>query len=159
VGPVAAGWWLFTVAVALVLVTFVHFLGGEEREAPVRDIYAVYGNPVWGVLALVVLYGLLLSLATLLVAALRAVSSRRARLGGKDNDQGCLLRRPGVGGLACRERVRDQGGDPPFVGMVSKVTTLAASSASSAGTAGRRVMMSGASLSTSSSRISGSKGI
>ena len=78
-GPVAAGWWLFTVAVALVLVTFVHFLGGEEREAPVRDIYAVYGNPVWGVLALVVLYGLLLSLATLLVAALRAVSSRRAR--------------------------------------------------------------------------------
>ena len=79
VGPVAAGWWLFTVAVALVLVTFVHFLGGEEREAPVRDIYAVYGNPVWGVLALVVLYGLLLSLATLLVAALRAVSSRRAR--------------------------------------------------------------------------------
>jgi hypothetical protein len=34
---------------------------------------------VWGVLALVVLYGLLLSLATLLVAALRAVSSRRAR--------------------------------------------------------------------------------
>jgi hypothetical protein len=79
VGPVAAGWWLFTVAVALVLVTFVHFLGGEEREAPVRDIYAVYGNPVWGVLALVVLYGLLLSLATLLVAALRAVSSRRVR--------------------------------------------------------------------------------
>jgi hypothetical protein len=79
VGPVAAGWWLFTVAVALVLVTFVHFLGGEEREAPGRDIYAVYGNPVWGVLALVVLYGLLLSLATLLVAALRAVSSRRAR--------------------------------------------------------------------------------
>jgi hypothetical protein len=77
-GRVAAGWWLFTAAVALVLVTFVHYLGVEGREAPVRDIYAVYENPMWGVLALVVLYGLLLSLAALLVAALRAVSSRRA---------------------------------------------------------------------------------
>src|ERR671916_2904627 len=71
-GRVAAGWWLFTAAVALALVTFVHFLGGEEREAPVRDIYAVYGNPLWGVLALVVLFGLLSSLVALLVAALRA---------------------------------------------------------------------------------------
>src|SRR5829696_8550049 len=53
-GRAAAGWWLFTAAVALALVTFVHFLGGEEREAPVRDIYAVYGNPLWGVLALAV---------------------------------------------------------------------------------------------------------
>ena len=79
-GRVAAGWWLFTAAVALALVTFVHFLGGEEREAPVRDIYAVYGNPLWGVLALVVLYGLLISLAALLVAALRALSARRARV-------------------------------------------------------------------------------
>src|SRR5215213_8892246 len=54
--------------------------GGEEREAPVRDIYAVYGNPLWGVLALVVLYGLLVSLAALLMAALRALSARRARV-------------------------------------------------------------------------------
>jgi hypothetical protein len=79
-GRVAAGWWLFTAAVALVLVTFVHFLGGEEREAPVRDIYAVYGNPVWGALALIVLFGLLASLVALLVAALRALSARQARL-------------------------------------------------------------------------------
>jgi len=77
-GRAAAGWWLFTAAVALALVTFVHFLGGEEREAPVRDIYAVYGNPLWGVLALVVLCGLLVSLAALLVAAWRALSARRA---------------------------------------------------------------------------------
>ena len=68
-GRVAAGWWLFTAAVALALVMFVHFLGGEEREAPIRDIYGVYGNPVWGVLALVVLF-----------AALRAVLARRARV-------------------------------------------------------------------------------
>ncbi len=71
-GRVAAGWWLFTAAVALALVTFVHFLGGEEREAPIRDIYAVYASPVWGVLALVVLYGLLSSLLALLVVALLA---------------------------------------------------------------------------------------
>jgi len=75
-GREAAGWWLFTAAVGLALVTFVHFLGGEEREAPVRDIYAVYGDPLWGVLALVVLYGLVISLAALLVAALRAVLAR-----------------------------------------------------------------------------------
>jgi hypothetical protein len=75
-GRVAAGWWLFTAAVALALITFVHFLGGEEREAPIRDIYAVYGNPVWGVLALVVLYGLVISLLALFVAALSALRAR-----------------------------------------------------------------------------------
>jgi hypothetical protein len=64
---------------ALALITSVHFLGGEDREAPIRDIYAVYDNPVWGVLALVVLYGLVLGLAALLVAALRAMSAGRAR--------------------------------------------------------------------------------
>jgi hypothetical protein len=79
-GRVTAGWWLFTAAVALALVMFVHFLGGEEREAPLQDIYGVYGNPVWGVLALVVLYGLILSLTALLFAALRAVLARRARV-------------------------------------------------------------------------------
>jgi len=78
-GRVAAGWWLFTAAAALALVTFVHFLGGEEREAPIRDIYAVYGSPVWGLLALVVLYGLVLSLATLFFMALRAVLAPRTR--------------------------------------------------------------------------------
>ena len=71
------GWWLFTAAVTLALVAFVHFLSREEREAPIRDIYAVYGNPAWGVLALVVLCGLLLSLAALFVTALRAVLARR----------------------------------------------------------------------------------
>jgi hypothetical protein len=79
-GRVAAGWWLFTAAVALALVTSVHFLGGEDREAPIRDIYAVYDDPVWGVMALVVLYGLLPSLAALFVVALRAILARRARV-------------------------------------------------------------------------------
>jgi hypothetical protein len=78
-GRVAAGWWLFTAALALALITSVHFLGGEDREAPIRDIYAVYDNPVWGVLALVVLYGLVLGLVALFVMALRALLARRAR--------------------------------------------------------------------------------
>ncbi len=79
-GRVAAGWWLFTAAVALALVAFVHFLGGEEREAPIRDIFAVYDSPVWSLLALVVLYGLMLSLAVLFVTALRAVLALRTRV-------------------------------------------------------------------------------
>ena len=79
-GWVAAGWWLFTATVALALVAFVHFLGGEEREAPIRDIYSVYDDRVWGLLALVVLYGLVLSLAALFVTALRAVLALRTRV-------------------------------------------------------------------------------
>ena len=80
-GRVAAGWWLFTAAVGLAVVTFVHFLGGEEREAPIRDIYAVYANPLAGLAALVVLAGLLAGLAALLVASLGAL---RARTGEED---------------------------------------------------------------------------
>ena len=79
-GRVAAGWWLFTATVALALVAFVHFLGGEEREAPIRDIYSVYDDRVWGLLALVVLYGLVLSLAAQFVTALRAVLALRTRV-------------------------------------------------------------------------------
>jgi hypothetical protein len=78
-GRLAAGWWLFTAVVALALVSFVHFLGGEEREAPIPDIYGVYDNPAWGALALAVLYGLILSLVALAVAAFRAVVASRAR--------------------------------------------------------------------------------
>ena len=77
-GRVAAGWWLFTAVVALALITFVHFVGAD-REAPIRDIYGAYGNPVWGMLALVVLYGLVLGLTALFVTALRALLARRAR--------------------------------------------------------------------------------
>jgi hypothetical protein len=76
----AVGWWLFTATVALALVAFVHILSGEEREAPIWDIFAVYDSPVWGLLALVVLYGLVLSLASLFVTALRAVLALRKRV-------------------------------------------------------------------------------
>ncbi|MCA1716015.1 MAG: hypothetical protein LC781_03850 [Actinobacteria bacterium] len=77
-GWVVAGWWLFVALVGVVLVFFVHFVSAE-REAPVRDIYAVYGSPVWGVLALVVLTGLLFGLVTLAVTAFRAVVASRAQ--------------------------------------------------------------------------------
>jgi hypothetical protein len=76
-GRVAAGWWLFVGLVGLVLVFSVHFVG-VDRESPIRDIYAVYDNPVWGVLALVVLYGLVFGLAALVAAAFRAVRRGRA---------------------------------------------------------------------------------
>jgi hypothetical protein len=44
-GRLMAGYWLFAAAVLLALVTSVHFVG-EEREASIRDIYAVYDSPV-----------------------------------------------------------------------------------------------------------------
>jgi hypothetical protein len=44
-GRLMAGYWLFAAAVLLALVTSVHFVG-EEREAPIRDIYAVYDSLV-----------------------------------------------------------------------------------------------------------------
>lgn len=72
-GRVAAGWWVFTAVLALV--TFAHFLSGE-REAPIRDIYAVYGSPMAGLAALVVLAGLLAGLSTLLISALGVLRRR-----------------------------------------------------------------------------------
>jgi hypothetical protein len=38
--------------VLVAVVTLAHFVGAQ-REAPIRDIYAVYESPVWGLLALV----------------------------------------------------------------------------------------------------------
>ena len=43
------------------------------------DIYWVYDSPMWGALALVVLYGLVISLVALAVAAFRAVVASRRR--------------------------------------------------------------------------------
>ena len=66
-----AGYWFFVAFVGLALVVSVHFIG-EEREAPMRDIYEVYGSPVAGLLALAVLAALLISLAALVIIAFRA---------------------------------------------------------------------------------------
>ena len=78
-GRLMAGYWLFTAAVLLALVTSVHFVG-EDREAPIRDIYAVYETPVWGFLALVDFTVLIASLAVLAGVAIQALRlARRSR--------------------------------------------------------------------------------
>ena len=75
-GRLMAGYWLFTAAVLLALVTSVHFVG-EDREAPIRDIYAVYDSPVWGFLALVDFTVLVASLVMLAGVAIQAFSIKR----------------------------------------------------------------------------------
>ena len=72
-----AGYWLFTAVVLFAVVTLAHFVGAE-REQPIRDIYAVYENPVWGFLALVDLAAIYLSLAVL-----AGVSIQSLRRGGR----------------------------------------------------------------------------
>ena len=70
-GHLMAGYWLFTAAVLFAVVTLAHFVG-KEREAPVRDIYGVYDNPVWGFLALVDLGVIFVSLTVLAGIAIQA---------------------------------------------------------------------------------------
>ena len=76
-GRLMAGYWLFTAVVGLALVVWVHFVPTRDYEAPIEDIYAVYGSPLAGLLALVVLTGLVSSLAMLLIAAIRALRSTK----------------------------------------------------------------------------------
>jgi hypothetical protein len=75
-GRLIAGYWLFTAVVLIALVISVHFVG-EDREAPIRDIYAVYENPVVGFLALTDLTVLIASLVVLAGLAIRALLTRR----------------------------------------------------------------------------------
>ncbi len=75
-GRLMAGYWLSTAAVLIALVTSVHFVG-EDREAPIRDIYAVYESPVWGFLALVDLTVLMASLVVLAGVAIQALNIKR----------------------------------------------------------------------------------
>src|SRR3712207_9346132 len=74
-GSLIAGYWLLTVAVLSAVVTLAHFVGAQ-REAPIRDIYAVYESPVWGLLALVDLASIYASLAVLAGVAIRAYRRR-----------------------------------------------------------------------------------
>ena len=70
-GRLMAGYWLLTAVVLFAVVTLAHFVGAQ-REAPIRDIYAVYASPVWGLLALVDLAAIYVSLAALAGVAIRA---------------------------------------------------------------------------------------
>ena len=76
-GRSVAGYHLFVALFGLALVGAVHFAPHEGMEAPLRDIYGVYGSPAAGLLALVVLAGLLISLAVLSATALRALRKNR----------------------------------------------------------------------------------
>jgi hypothetical protein len=70
-----AGYWLFTAVVGLSLVVWVHFVPTRDYEAPIEDIYAVYGGVLSGLLALIVLAGLVSSLVTLVVVAIWSLRS------------------------------------------------------------------------------------
>jgi hypothetical protein len=83
-GRLMAGYWRFTAVVGLALVVWVHFVPTADYEAPIEDIYAVYGSPLAGLLALVVLTGLVSSLVTLVISAIRALrSAASSRVQGK----------------------------------------------------------------------------
>ena len=79
-GRLMARYWLFTAVVGLALVVWVHFVPTGDYEAPIEDIYAVYGSPLAGLFALVVLTGLVSSLVALVIVAIQghraAMSSR-----------------------------------------------------------------------------------
>ena len=66
-------YWLFTAVVGLALVVWVHLIPTADYEAPIDDIYAVYGSPLAGLFALVVLVGLVISLAALAIAAVQSL--------------------------------------------------------------------------------------
>ncbi len=74
-GHLMAKYWLFTAVVGLALVIWVHFVPTGDYEAPIEDIYAVYGSPMAGLLALIVLAGLVSSLVMLVIAAIWALRS------------------------------------------------------------------------------------
>lgn len=75
-GRDAAGYHLFVAIVGLALLGGVHFVPTGEQESPIHDIYMVYGSPVAGALALVVLAGLIASVALLGITAIGALRAR-----------------------------------------------------------------------------------
>ena len=75
-GKQIAGYHLLVAVVGLALIGFVHFAPTSEQESPIHDIYMVYENPVAGAFALVVLTGLITSVALL---GITAYGAHRAR--------------------------------------------------------------------------------
>lgn len=71
-----AGYHLFVAVSGLVLISFVHFVPVEGHEAPIDDIYAAYGSPSVALFALIVLAGLIASVALLATFALKALRTR-----------------------------------------------------------------------------------
>ncbi len=75
-GRSIAGYHLFVAVVGLALLGFVHFVPVGDYEAPIDDIYAVYGSPLAGLLALAILAGLMIGVTLLAITAVRALLAR-----------------------------------------------------------------------------------
>ncbi len=75
-GHSIAGYHLFVAVAGLLLISFVHFIPVWDHEAPMEDIYAAYGSPSAGLFALVILAGLIISVALLAIFALKTLRAR-----------------------------------------------------------------------------------
>ena len=75
-GRNVAGYHLFVAVTGLALLGFVHFAPTSELESPIHDIYMVYEGPVAGMLALMVLTGLITSVTLLAIAAFMKLRRR-----------------------------------------------------------------------------------
>jgi hypothetical protein len=76
-GRLIAGYWLFTAVLGLTLLIWVHFVPTRDYEAPIRDIYGVYGSPVVGFLAVADLILLIASVVALAGVAIQALREGR----------------------------------------------------------------------------------
>jgi hypothetical protein len=75
---------MFVAITGLILLGTVHFAPTGGQESPIHDIYMVYESPVAGMLALMILAGLMTSvalLATTAFVALRRRTGERAMSG------------------------------------------------------------------------------
>ena len=82
-GRDVAGYHLFVAVTGLALLGFVHFAPTGGQESPIHDIYMVYESPVAGMLALMILTGLMTSVTLLTITAfvtLRRRAGERAML-------------------------------------------------------------------------------
>jgi hypothetical protein len=75
-GHDVAGYHLFVAVTGLVLLGTVHFAPTGVQESPIHDIYMVYESPVAGTLSLVILTGLITSVALLAITAFTALRRR-----------------------------------------------------------------------------------
>jgi hypothetical protein len=75
-GRDVAGYHLFVTVTGLALLGTVHFAPTGGQESPIHDIYMVYASPVTGILALMILAGLMTSVALLAITAFVALRRR-----------------------------------------------------------------------------------
>ena len=83
-GRDVAGYHLFVAITGLILLGTVHFAPTGRQESPIHDIYMVYESPVAGMFALMILAGLMTSVALLAITAfvaLRRGAGERAMTG------------------------------------------------------------------------------